>query len=387
MTCTGCLKRTLGSLFWCAAVTSGCHGTEAHAGAVESADAGLAARLIQLDRDTVKRLGIRATSAGETTAGAVLRLPGTLDYNLNRFAEIGALLEGRVSRVMVSVGDHVRAGQALATLIVPSIANAQATYLTASAAALAAQENLDREESLLKHQLTTSREAEMARSEAARAEAELAAGSAKLRALRVALPKNRDAVEAAGAHTLTTPIDGVVVKRDAVLGAFIEPTKTAFAVADLNELWATLDIYESDLPYLRVGAAVQLSFDAIPNGTFQGKVALLEPQLGSATRSVRARVAVPNPDNQLRPGFFCRATIALPTERLTDRIPIPTGAVQPLGDEDVVFIERNLGAYEIRPVHVMRRSTEIVEVSEGVSRGESIVVEGAFFLRSEATRQ
>jgi len=104
---------------------------------------------------------------------------------------------------------------------------------------------------------------------------------------------------------LTSPLNGVVVKRFAVLGAFVQPSQTAFAVADLSELWATLEVYESDLAYLQLGAEVDLTIDAIPGKTFQGKVALFDPQIGKASRAIRARVAVPNKDGELRPGSSC----------------------------------------------------------------------------------
>ncbi|HKQ70660.1 MAG TPA: hypothetical protein VJT73_15045, partial [Polyangiaceae bacterium] len=99
------------------------------------------------------------------------------------------------------------------------------------------------------------------------------------------------------------------------------------------------------------------------------------------------RVAVGNADGELRPGLFCRAAIELPPQAKTDRMLVRAGAVQPLGDQDVVFVERDAGTYEIRPVQIGRRTAEIVEVTEGVVVGEPIVVEGAFLLRGEVTRQ
>ncbi|HKQ69214.1 MAG TPA: efflux RND transporter periplasmic adaptor subunit, partial [Polyangiaceae bacterium] len=268
---------------------SSCKDSKASPNLPEAHDGAPAFRTVKIDADALKRLGIRSEPAGGANSAATLRVPGTLDYNMNKYAEVGALLEGRVSQVKATVGDHVKAGQVLATLVVPSIANAQADYLTAAAAASAAHKNLEREENLLKDQLTTAREAESAKSEATKTEAELAAVSSKLRALRVELPKNRETVGAAGSYALISPMAGVVVKREAVLGGFLEPNRTAFAVADLSELWATLDIYESDLSYLHVGARVKLTFDALQGKVFEGTVALLEPQLGHSSRSIRAR--------------------------------------------------------------------------------------------------
>jgi cobalt-zinc-cadmium efflux system membrane fusion protein len=366
--------------------TAGCKG-QASAASLAATDAGTTLRVVAFDPAVLARLGIRVEPAGVAGRAHTVRVSGTLDYDLDHYAEVGALLEGRVSSVAARVGDPVRKGQVLATIVVPSIAEAQAGYLTAKASSVAARKNRDREADLLGHQLTTAREAEIASSEAAKAQADVAAAEAKLRALRVDLPDNDTSVTGAGAYRLTAPIDGTVVRRDAVLGGFLEPNKTAFVVADLSELRAMLEIFEADLPYVRAGAPVRLTLDAMPGRVFEGRVASLDPQMGSATRMVRARVAVPNPDGDIRPGLFVRAAIELPADLLAAQVLVPAAAVQPLGDEDVVFVERTPGSYEVRPVAIARRTTDIIELARGVSRGENIVVEGAFLLRGEVTRQ
>ncbi len=369
-----------------ALLAGGCNGASV-AEPSALAEAGGALRLVAFDPATLVRLGIRVEPAGTVGPAHTIRVTGTLDYDLDRYAEVGALLPGRVSSVMARVGDHVRKGQVLATLVVPSIADAQAGYLSAKAAAAAARKNRDREAALLGRELTTARESEVASSDAVKAQADLSAAEARLRALRVDLPDSDTTVVGAGTYKLVSPIDGVIVHREAVLGAFLEPNKTAFAVADLSELRATLEIFEADLPYVSEGVAVDLTIDAFPGKVYRGRVALLEPQVGSSTRSVRARVVVPNAAGELRPGLFVRAAIALPSELLASSLLVPAAAVQPLGEEDVVFVERTPGAYEVRPVNLTRRTSDVVDIAHGVARGENIVVAGAFLLRGEVTRQ
>lgn len=370
----------------CALACSSCK-REASAASVGPEDAASSLRVVAFDPAVLARLGIRVEPAGTAGPAHTVRVSGTLDYDLDHYAEVGALLEGRLSSVAARVGDHVRKGQVLATVVVPSIAEAQAGYLTARAASVAARKNRDREVGLLESQLTTAREAEVASSEAVKAQADVAAAEAKLRALRVDLPDSDTSVTGTGTYKLTAPIGGTVVRRDAVLGGFVEPHRTAFVVADLSELRASLEVFEADLPYVGAGAAVRLTIDAMPGRQVEGRVAQLDPQMGSATRMVRARVAVPNPGGDLRPGLFVRAAIELPADRLASELLVPAAAVQPLGNEDVVFVERSPGSYEVRDVDVGRRTTDIVTIAGGLSRGENIVVEGAFLLRAEVTRQ
>ncbi len=349
-------------------------------------DAARGPRIVKLDPGALARLGVKVEPAGAGAPSRSLRVPGTLDYNLERYGEVGTPLEGRIASINVHVGDRVKKGHVLGTIVVPSVASAQADYLTALASTDAAKKNRQREEELFGRQLTTAREAEVAKSEATKAEADLAAAEARLRALRVTIPKNDSVVAAAGALPLVAPIDGVVVQRDANLGQYLHPSDTAFTVADLTELWASLDVHESDVAYLKIGEEVDLVIDAAGGRTVRGRLQLVDPSLGRTTRAVRARVVVPNPDGSLRPGLFVRAQIRLPAE-VTQRMIVPAAAVQPIGEEDVVFVERDPGAFEVRPIQVGARSVDIVEIANGLADGERIAVEGAFLLRGEVSRQ
>ncbi|HKQ68417.1 MAG TPA: efflux RND transporter periplasmic adaptor subunit [Polyangiaceae bacterium] len=350
-------------------------------------DGGPDARLVTFDRATLARLGVRVEPAGQGAATHALRLPGTLDYNLDHYAEIGALLEGRVTSLSARLGDTVQKGQVLGTLAIPAIANAQGEYLTVRAAATAARKNREREEALFRQQLTTAREVEVARSEASKAEADLAAAVARLRALNVDIPKSNRAVASGGNYELVSPLDGVVVRRDAVLGTFLQPNRATFVVADLSNLWATIEVFEADLPYLRTGAHVRIEVDALPGVVIDAVVARLDPELGGETRAIRARVAVPNPDGELRPGLFVRATIELPSQPSSGHVLVPASAVQPVGSSEVVFVEREPGVFEVRTVSLARQTPEVVEIASGVRAGEPIAVAGAFLLRGELTRQ
>lgn len=348
-------------------------------------DAAAGPRVVRLDPKVVERMGVTVEPAGGQGRQHQIQVPGSLDFNIEKVARIGTVLEGRVTSVHAKVGDKVKKGQKVATLIAPAVASAQAEFLAARAEAKFAADKLKREEALSQQSLTTAQELSLARSSQEKADAHLAAAQARLRALRVGVPDSDDNIAGAGVVTLTSPIEGVVVEREVVTGQFLHPQETATVVANLDELWATLEVFEGDMPYMRVGAEVSLTLDAQPDRSFPGKLAALEPHLGRASRSVRARVSVPNPDGSLRPGFFVRASIQVP--ETGGMLLVPSTAVQPLDDDDVVFIEREKGAYEVRAVRVGRRTAEVTEIDEGLGRGERIVVKGSFLLRGEVTRQ
>jgi cobalt-zinc-cadmium efflux system membrane fusion protein len=281
----------------------------------------------------------------------------------------------------------VKKGQVLATIDVPSIAVAQADYLSAEAASRIAKNNEARESTLLEKQLTTAREAEVAKGEALKTDAELGAAKAKLEALGVARPQAGSVITGAGSLNLVAPLDGVVVRRDAILGRFLSAKETAFVIADPHDLRASLNVYEADLPYFQIGQEAEIHIDAMPGKSVKGKIVLVEPQVGKASRAARAYIDLPNSDGTLRPGMFVRASVRLPENAGAGRLLVPAPSVQPVGDDDVVFVETQPGIFEVRKVVVARRTTQVAELREGVTRGERIVVEGAFVLRGEVTKQ
>lgn len=333
------------------------------------------------------RLGVRVEPAGGPTAAHALGLPGTLEYASDRYAEVGVLVEGRVTSLSVKVGDVVKKGQVLGAVTVPAIVTAQAEAIGAQASLKVAREHAAREAALFEKQLTTAREYEVAKGEQTKAEADLAAATAKLRLFGAGVPSEGQALVANGSIPLVAPLDGVVVRRDAVLGGFLRTDETAFAIADATSLWAILEIFEADLAYVAVGADATIEVDALPGRTFKGKLAAIEPDFGKASRTVRARVVVENEGSVLRAGSFVRATIPIPSTTPSGALLVPGASVQPLADRDVVFVEKEPGVYEVRPVTVGRRTAQVAEITDGLAKGERIAVHGAFLLRGEISKQ
>jgi cobalt-zinc-cadmium efflux system membrane fusion protein len=353
--------------------------------ATETADAAAPTeRLVKFDAQALERLGVRSQVVGEENARLTVEFPGSLEYAPEHYAEVGTLFEGRLTSANVKVGDRVHKGQVLATIAAPSLVNAQAEAISTKAAAEVAREHARRESKLLEAQLTTAREAEVAREGLVRAEADYNAATAKL--ALVGLGPTRGGATY-GVAELRAPIDGVVVKREAIVGAHINTDETPFIVADGTVLVAAFDVFEGDLALVKENAEVELRVDALPGKILKGTVARLEPQLGTETRAVRARVRLSNEEGLLRPGLFVRVTVSAHIEQVAGRLRVPSGAVQPLGSEEVVFIERQPGVYEVRPVTVGHRYGQVSELLSGLGGGERIVTGGAFILRSELSRQ
>ncbi len=345
-----------------------------------------ALQLLRLNPDALARLGIVVEQAGGEAAVHRVELPGTLEYVADKYAEVGYLAEGRITSVHVNVGDKVKRGQPLATLLIPQISDAQALALSAQANLDIARDHARREAALLEEQLTSRSDEELARGRKRVAEADLAGAKAKLALLGADVPQGTGELRSHGHVTLTSPIDGVVVARDATLGAFVEPRDTVFAIADTRTMWAVLDVFESDVGSAREGTPVELTIDALGGKIVKGKVVALEPQVAHESRALRARVEVPNEDGALRRGLFVRASLPIASADSAELL-LPRSAVQPLGGRDVVFVEKERGVFEVRTVTTAPRSAQLVRITDGLHKDERIVARGAFVLRGEATKQ
>ena len=143
---------------------------------------------------------------------------------------------------------------------------------------------------------------------------------------------------------------------------------------------------------MHLGDGVTVEVDAYPATPFTGEVAYLGSSVQSETRTARARIEVPNPEGRLRPGMFARVRIFDPhtsagAADAVEVIAVPEAAVQRDGDRSVVFVALGEGHFEPRTVKLGRHGEGFVEVLEGVVAGELVVVEGAFFLKSERARE
>jgi RND family efflux transporter MFP subunit len=204
--------------------------------------------------------------------------------------------------------------------------------------------------------------------------------------LGVAKPSGGAAIRA-GSLTLVAPIDGVIVRRDVVLGRFLQAKENAFVVADPSHLHAEINVFEADLPYFKLGAPAEVKVDSMPGKIIKGTIELIEPSIGTASRAAKAHIEISNADGTLKPGMFVRAEVRLPESGANGRLLVPAAAVQPLGEADVVFVEQKPGTFEVRTVTLSRQTSQVAEIRDGLQRGERIVVEGGFILRGEVTKQ
>ena len=274
-------------------------------------DAGPALRIVAFDPAVLGRLGIRVEAAGTSGPAHTVRVSGTLDYDLDHYAEVGALLEGRVASVTARVGDRVKKGQVLATLVVPSIAEAQAELPHRPGRGdRGAQEPRprDRPPRQPADHGARGRGRQQRRRQGAgrpgRGRGEAATRSASSSRQR------HERRRAPGRYSSSRRSTASSCARDAVLGGFLEPNKTAFVVADLSSSAPSLEIFEGDLPYVQPRGRGATS-PSTPSR--QGLRGPRRPARPAGRRAPRARCARASPCRtptaSSGPGLFVRAAI------------------------------------------------------------------------------
>jgi len=164
---------------------------------------------------------------------------------------------------------------------------------------------------------------------------------------------------------------------------FIKPDKQVMSLADLSSVWLVAEIFERQADWVKVGQTAEVSLAFLPGHTWEGQVEYIYPSLDPKTRTLKARLRFPNPDEALKPNMY--ANVKIYGGAKDDVVVIPVEALIRTGREERVIISREEGRFESRTVRAGIESGAWVEILEGVEPGENIVVSGQFLIDSEAS--
>jgi Cu(I)/Ag(I) efflux system membrane fusion protein len=180
----------------------------------------------------------------------------------------------------------------------------------------------------------------------------------------------------------SAPRDGVVLERNAIEGMRAQPGDVLFRVADTSVVWAVIDIAERDLGAVSLGQPVMVRARSYPGREFAGKVSVIYPQVNKDIRTARIRIELSNPDSALLPDMYVDAEID--TGSMQPVLAIPESAVLDTGSRQAVFVEKGQGRFEPRDVKLGHRGGGYVEVREGLTEGEPVVVSANFLIDAES---
>jgi cobalt-zinc-cadmium efflux system membrane fusion protein len=289
---------------------------------------------------------------------------GTVEARAGHVASLGAPAQGRVTRVLVAVGQRVSAGQPLVELDPATFA---AAAQSAEAAVAAAERSAERTRRLVEEGIAPRKDAEQAAAELARARADLVGAQ---REARLA--------------TLRTPISGVVTRLSATLGATVDPAQPLVEVVDPSALDVVLNATPADAGHIRPGAPTALTAGESAAGEPLGAGTVVDvgAAIDSATRAVAVRVRVPASRRPLRVGETVSGRIAVATR--PSAVVVPAEALVPEGDGYKVFVVDAHDVAHAQLVTIGARADSLVEIVKGLAAGARVVTYGAYGVTDSA---
>jgi len=313
---------------------------------------------------------------------------GKVTFDDLQVSRVFSPVTGRVVKINAHLGQRVKKGDALALIDSPDVGVASAELNEALADLQAGQHEFERQRDLYTAHAGSLRDYETAQDSYAKAKAELERARQKTRLLRGSA---NDAVSQN--YVLRSPIEGEVLARTVTPGMEVQGQYSGgtaaelFTIGELDPIWIVTEVYEVDVPRVKLQAVVEAELIAYANRKFEGHVDWISETLDPSTRTARVRAAVPNPKRELKPEMYATVTIHVPGETA---LTIPRGAVLHFGETTMVYVQLPNAAdgrllFERRPIVVDEDiAGDFMPVLHGLREGEQVVVSGAILLSAMA---
>lgn len=311
-------------------------------------------------------IGVRTATVQRERLLRTIRAVGRIEADQTKIARIHVKVAGWAEQVYVDfVGKLVEKGQPLFTLYSPELVSTQQEYLIARRGQKYLGESPYQDV-------------------AAGADSLLQAARERLRLWDIPeeeIKKLDETGEVSRTLTLYSPLAGFVMKRNLYPRVYVTPETELYEIADLSTIWVSADIYEYEVPYVRVGQSAIMHLSYFPGKTYTGKVTYVYPTLDPQTRTVKVRLEFPNPEFELKPDMF--AEVELQIDYGTQLV-VPSEAVLDSGTRQLVFLARPNGYFEPRDIKMGARVGDRIVVLEGLRPGDVIVTSGNFLIDSES---
>jgi len=336
-----------------------------------------------------QRRNLRLYQVAESSFRKTVETTGVVDFDNDQATSVLAPFSGPVSRLLVSLGEHVKRGAPLAVVESPDFAAAISAYRKAIATAQTLRRLADLDQDLTAHNGVSKREADQAETDAVNAEADREAALQALVSLQVpadsikAIQEGRSVSRVDG--VIRAPVAGTVVEKLITPGQLLEAGSTpCFTVADLSRVWVLAQVFGNDLEAVRVGDSAEV-VTGIGENTFSGTVDNIAALVDPDTRSVAVRVVAKNPADFLKKQMYVRVRIH--AQKQSTGTLIPVSAVL-RDDVNLPFV------YEVQPdgsfarqhVTLAYRTGDQYDITEGLKAGDEIVVDGGLFVQFMQTQ-
>ena len=312
-------------------------------------------RSIQMTENAMKLANIQTLIVGKKEANKELRLNGKVQVDERKLYAQSTHIPGRIEQLNINfTGEKVNRGQTLAMVYSPELVTAQEELLQAN--------GIKESQPELFH-----------------------AAKEKLRNWKIGentINKIITTGKPIQRFPITADVSGIVTAKKVELGDYVDRGMSLYEITDLSAVWVMFDIYESDMPWVKVGQKVTYTIQSLPGKTFEGKISFIDPFINPQTRVASARVEVKNTGNSLKPEMFVSGILKNDQNKtVSEEIVIPKTAVMWTGERSVVYIKANEGNmvnFKLREVTLGPSLGDAYIIKNGLSNGEEIVVNGTF---------
>jgi cobalt-zinc-cadmium efflux system membrane fusion protein len=359
-------------------VLAGCQGSGSNAANSSGASNSSSPELFTIPQDQMSH--VQVLKVQPTTLTRSLRLTGAVAYNSFRTTPVITQVSGPVSKVVVVPGQRVTQGEPMLYVSSPDYSQLRTNYLKARDAYALAQKANARAQDLYQHHAIAEQNVEQAQSAEIQASGDLIAAEAALKVMGVADPDALVKAPPSFEVPVKAPIGGLVVEQDVSAGQFIQPgTTQCFMISDVSTVWVLVNIYQKDLPYVRVGDQVTIQTDAYSE-VFHGRIAYVAASLDPSTRTLQARIETNNPGEKLKKDMYVVATVNAGTIR--DALALPDAAVlRDTENQPFVYAMSSANQFGRRSVTLGESLDGKTEIMSGLKPGDQVVGNGSLFLQ------
>ena len=326
---------------------------------------------VEISPEKQQLIGVKTVEVSIKPFQKIIRTVGRIEYDERNLSTVNTKFEGWIERLYVNyTGKYVKKDEPLCEIYSPELLATQQEFI--NLLKWSSKSEIRNSKSEIEHMLSND------------AEKLLEAARQRLRFWDITddqIKKVEETKRPIRTLTLHSPVNGYVIQKTALQGMKVMPGEKLFDVADLSTVWIISDIYEYELPLIKVGETAVISLSYFPGKEFLSKIEYVYPSLSGETRTAKVRFTLSNPGGQLKPQMFTNVEVKI---SLGKKLAIPDDAVIDTGTRQIVYVDKGEGYFEPREVMLGVRAEGLREVLMGLKAGEKVASSATFLIDSEA---
>jgi len=337
---------------------------------------------VEIPMEKQQLIGVKTIAASVQPLQKTIRTVGKIEYDERKLTTVNSKVEGWIEKLYVNfTGIYVKKGERLADIYSPELWATQQEFINVVRwAKKPGKRDTDRGKTAGPSNDTQNLAAMLSKD----AESIIDAARQRLKLWDISdeqIKKIEDSEKPIRTLTIYSPVSGYVLQKYATQGMKVMAGEKLLDVSDLSNVWVVADIYEYELPFIKVGATARIQLSYFPGKEITSRIEFIAPTLDAQTRTAKVRFSIPNHGGQLKPQMFTDVELKV---NLGQKLAVPDDAVIDTGLRKIVYVDKGDGYFEPRVVTTGLRAEKLIEVLSGLKTGEKIASAANFLIDSEA---